>query len=306
VAESVHEEAGDARRASVVCGIDGSDLSLAAALVGARLAERLRLRVVLAHVVEAGADDEDAATRDESARALLERVTVPSGDLDVVRRALTGDPAERLAGLALEEEGVVVVVASRARQAGAAATLGSVSFELARTAPRPVVVVSSAAAAALTLGGADVRAVAVCGVDGSGEADHAVDVAAALLAPSGFELVCAHAFEASVAAPAFPAPGMTPPIGQEDLDKTGRVGASRIVESAAARVGAHGEARTRVEEGEPHAALDRAAQEEAAELIVVGSRGRGALASALMGSTSSRLSATARRPVMVVSPVASV
>jgi nucleotide-binding universal stress UspA family protein len=46
--------------------------------------------------------------------------------------------------------------------------------------------------------------------------------------------------------------------------------------------------------------LDEAAEAHAASVIVVGSRGRGGLASALLGSVSAGLARNARRPVLVV------
>jgi len=59
-------------------------------------------------------------------------------------------------------------------------------------------------------------------------------------------------------------------------------------------------AEERIEVGEVCDRLDRTAVEEDARLIVIGARGLGALAGAVLGSVSARLAACASRPIMVV------
>lgn len=59
-------------------------------------------------------------------------------------------------------------------------------------------------------------------------------------------------------------------------------------------------AEIRIELGDAASVLDRSAADERAALIVVGTHGRGRLASALVGSTSARLAALGSRPVVVV------
>ena len=61
----------------------------------------------------------------------------------------------------------------------------------------------------------------------------------------------------------------------------------------------------RVVTGYPAERLADLADEEGAELIVVGSRGRGAFKAAFLGSVSSSLIGVARCPVLVVPPGAS-
>jgi nucleotide-binding universal stress UspA family protein len=57
--------------------------------------------------------------------------------------------------------------------------------------------------------------------------------------------------------------------------------------------------------GDAASALNRSAVEEDAELLVVGTHGRGPLASVLLGSTAAQLAASASRPVAVVPKTAS-
>ncbi len=62
------------------------------------------------------------------------------------------------------------------------------------------------------------------------------------------------------------------------------------------------ETQERVERGSPATELARVAEEESARLVVVGSRGRGEIKSALLGSVSDSLERLAPCPVVVVRP----
>ena len=91
------------------------------------------------------------------------------------------------------------------------------------------------------------------------------------------------------------------PGAQAELAATARADAERTLERVAqdAKVGA---AQRRVAMGAPVEVLRRIAGEEAAALIVVGSRGQGHLRAAVLGSVSAGLSRSAPCPVVVVSP----
>jgi nucleotide-binding universal stress UspA family protein len=143
---------------SIVCGVDGSADSEAALAVAAGMAERLGVRLVLAHVVEyvhspyaaAGALGTGAVARAtltaplEQVRAgerLLEEVADQAALELAERRVVSGLAAEGLADLADEEGAELVVVGSRGRGAFKAAFLGSVSTSLIGVARCPVLVV---------------------------------------------------------------------------------------------------------------------------------------------------------------------
>jgi len=61
---------------------------------------------------------------------------------------------------------------------------------------------------------------------------------------------------------------------------------------------------TVIENGDPAGRIEAVAERDRADLIVVGSRGRGPLRAALLGSTSRTLAARACRPVVIVGPAA--
>jgi GMP synthase-like glutamine amidotransferase/nucleotide-binding universal stress UspA family protein len=143
--------------ASIVCGVDGSVESEAALHVAARLADRLELGLVVAHVAEpahvpyaaaapfggiAGRSAlmEEVESQEEAAERLLEQVVVAAG-VDAERRTALGDPAERLAEIADEVDAELIVVGSRGRGAFKSAFLGSVSNALVGVARCPVLIV---------------------------------------------------------------------------------------------------------------------------------------------------------------------
>lgn len=135
----------------------------------------------------------------------------------------------------------------------------------------------------------------VCGVDDSTEARFALEAANALATRLDARLVVVHV------APDPAVPGVSAAAGG-----VGRVRAAEeedarvLVEQRLAEVGiANGE--IRVEFG--HSAgvsLVDAAKDEKAGLIVVGARGRGRLAAAVLGSVSTDVVANAPCPVLVV------
>jgi nucleotide-binding universal stress UspA family protein len=293
---------------SIVCGVDGSDESLTAAAVAARLCERLGTTLLLAHAYEASTtfpygDDAQLARHRRRVNAemlrLFERIERDFSQLEVEGRVLDGAPPDELAALAAEEDAALLVVGSRGRGAVRAGLVGSVSSAVARTSDHPVVIVPPDAAPEHDLEARE-SSVIVCGLDRSEEAKSAARVAAKLAAALRLELVLLHAYASGPSGAAVPAPGAAPPISYEDVETRQRERGRRLLEQVARDVDQESPVRIRIEADDPAWALDRCAEAENAELIVVGTHGRGVVASVLLGSTSARLAASASRPVVVV------
>jgi len=143
----------------------------------------------------------------------------------------------------------------------------------------------------------------VCGVDGSVDSQAALAVAARMADRLGTRLVLANAVEyvhspyATVGA--FGAAAAQAPL-TATLGEQVRAG-ERLLETMAEQAGLEHVER-RVVTGFAAERLAELADEEDAELIVVGSRGRGAFKAAFLGSVSTSLIGVARCPVLVVPP----
>jgi universal stress protein E len=143
----------------------------------------------------------------------------------------------------------------------------------------------------------------ICGLDGSTDSQRALEVAARLAKRLGSRLVLAHVAEVAYVpyAAAYPLGGAGGPTAvANEIDAEEEVG-ERLLEQAADAAGL-GDAERRVEVGVAAERLADLADEEDAELIVVGSRGRGAFRAAFLGSVSNSLVGVARCPVLIVPP----
>jgi nucleotide-binding universal stress UspA family protein len=138
----------------------------------------------------------------------------------------------------------------------------------------------------------------VCGVDGSPESQAALRYATELADQLGARLVLAHVVEPTLAA-VGPNTGPMPPsfAARSEREAEGQ----RLLDEVA-EAGGIDHAEQHVVTGIPAERLADLADDEGAQLIVVGSRGRGPLRSALLGSVSTSLVGLARCPVLVVPP----
>jgi nucleotide-binding universal stress UspA family protein len=139
----------------------------------------------------------------------------------------------------------------------------------------------------------------VCGVDGSSDARAALHVAAHLSGQLGLRLVIAHVVQLTMSRGlvAGRMPLMTAPSEAEMREGKELLERIMLAEKL-------GDADLRVAYGFPAECLADLADEEEAELIIVGSRGRGAFKAAFLGSVSNGLIGFARCPVLVVPPAA--
>jgi nucleotide-binding universal stress UspA family protein len=126
------------------------------------------------------------------------------------------------------------------------------------------------------------RQTVVSGVDRSDAAEAVTDTASRLASAMDRRLLVVHVVE-------------------EPVEE-----AEELLESVRARLPSGDDADVRLVEGSPAERLVEVADDEDAELLVVGSRGRGALSSAVLGGVSRRLARDARCPVVVVPPATSI
>lgn len=143
----------------------------------------------------------------------------------------------------------------------------------------------------------------VCGVDGSADSRAAVEVASQLASRIGTRLVLAHVAEVAhipyAAAAPFGGLAGSRAVTEEIDSETEE--AERLLEQVALDADVL-DAKRRVAIGFPAEGLAELADEENAELIVVGSRGRGAFKAAFLGSVSNSLVGVAGCPVLIVPP----
>jgi nucleotide-binding universal stress UspA family protein len=255
-------------RHSIVTGVDGSEESRVAAVVAADLAQELDLQLVIVHA----ADDPPTfpygdlrlkeLQRRRDGQAVQRLLDSIAGSLSVVpkTRIVYEDPVDALNLVAADEQAELLVVGSRGRSGVVAALSGSVSTRLASESVVPVLVVSPRAGARFVAGSRTAGPV-VSGIDGSLASTRAHRLAAGLAKRMGRTLL-------PIYAPTRPTDDMPSPL--------------------------------LVDVGDPAEVLRSRALDADARLIVVGSRGRGPLRGALLGSVSASLAASAPAPVLVV------
>jgi nucleotide-binding universal stress UspA family protein len=121
---------------SIICGVDDSESAKGAARVARGLSRKLGLGLVFVRVVEGGAPKKEIGALAER----LERLSGGATEVDCGAGWLVevGHPADRLVAAAAAENAAMIVVGSTGPRSS---LLGSVSAEVSRRAPCPVVVV---------------------------------------------------------------------------------------------------------------------------------------------------------------------
>ncbi|NUT54719.1 MAG: universal stress protein [Thermoleophilia bacterium] len=132
---------------SIICGIDDSESAKGAARVARELSARLGLRLVFVRVVEEGTHDGGLAAIAGRLHDLAEGA--PEVDAGAHWLVEVGHPADRLVAAAEEEDAVLMVVGSTGPRSS---LLGSISADVSRRAPCPVVVVAPGADSPLDRG----------------------------------------------------------------------------------------------------------------------------------------------------------
>jgi nucleotide-binding universal stress UspA family protein len=121
---------------SIICGIDDSESAKSAARVARALSSKLGRGLVFVRVVEDGAPKREISAVAER----LERISSDTTEVDCGAGWLVevGHPADRLVAAAAAENAAMIVVGSSGPRSS---LLGSISAEISRRAPCPVVVV---------------------------------------------------------------------------------------------------------------------------------------------------------------------
>lgn len=288
---------------TVTVGVDGSGCALRAVRWGAaevaRRGERLRLVSAFGWRPERRPDHpgfrldyrEMLRGRAEAqlvvARAAAE-AAVPGIEVDA--EAVEGSPYAVLADEARRAQ--LLALGSRGRGRLEGLLTGSVAVALAATAPCPVVVVRGAERAE----GEDARLPVVVGVDGTASGEDAIAFAFEAAATRAAELVAVHAWRAVTVPFGYDPLRDQPSIGDAEL----RALDERLAEHLGAWTQKHPEVPVRRVLAAGRAAPALLEQADQAQLVVVGSRGRGELTGLVLGSVGNVLVHRASCPVAVV------
>jgi nucleotide-binding universal stress UspA family protein len=299
---------------TVVCAVDHSPMAHSVVEAAAALAEGIDAQLLLAHCTEPRAVPLGRATPHpgfpgwapsdpalgEHAEYLLDRLETHGSPVATETILLRGDPATALCDLAETAEAELLVVGSRGLGAVGTALLGSVSAEVTRRAPCPVVVIPHAAAGDVERPLVDGSSV-VCAI--GTRADRRLGALAGFLASGlGLRLRVAHVLaplpDTGFALPGAPDVESDPPAGPRSPEAVALL--QEVLEDILAE---HPELDGRADwclrSGDAGTQLAELGASSHAAAIVVGTRGRGAMRSALTRSPAAKLARAATVPVVI-------
>jgi nucleotide-binding universal stress UspA family protein len=140
----------------------------------------------------------------------------------------------------------------------------------------------------------------VLALDGSVQSNHALDLVGGLPWPAGTEVRVVAVLERSPDLVSLPWPGSAV-VDTSRLEETARSEIEEMLRGAGSRLAVPGRVvEWELVRGSPAAAIVAEARDFGADLVVLGSRGHGRLASMLLGSVSSQVVDHAPCPVLVV------
>ncbi|UGT67817.1 universal stress protein [Nocardia gipuzkoensis] len=274
----------------IVVGVDGSSVALAALRWAALDAAHHHVPLHLVYAIgvlgdfgsgiELGRFDFDSYWQSvhdalDAARAAAVSVAAPIGQLDVSTELVDAPPIPVLRDRS--ETARLLVVGTHGLGAVSRGLLGSVSTALARHAACPVAVIPETAASS--------DGPVVVGVDGSPSSVHAVEVAFDQAAFRGAELITVHTWSGFLR---FSSPADMQEEGEELLSRSLAGYGERYPEVPVRRI---------VVEDRPAERLLEVGQN--AQLIVVGSHGRGGFAGMTLGSVGQAVLHAAEVPVII-------
>ncbi|MEZ0349693.1 universal stress protein [Mycobacterium ahvazicum] len=294
------------RHSGIVVGVDGSPASTTAVEWAAQDAEMRNVPLKLVHAIAPivpPTDDGPAVAavaeyeqlQDDQARQIIEQAlkvaeeaVSPGWVPNVTSETLKAPMVPALVRLSTDAE--LLVVGSRGQGAVARALLGSVSSGVVHHAHCPVVVMHDEAAATAR----SPQAPVVVGIDGSPTSELATAIAFDEASRRGVELVALHAWS-DMGPLGFPSIGWAPIEWRNIRDEEEEVLSERLSgwQARYPDVGVH----KIVVCDQPAPRLLEQAQQ--AQLVVVGSHGRGGFPGMLLGSVSTAVVNTARIPVII-------
>lgn len=288
------------RAPTILCAVDDSHRAPPVAQAGLWLARELGARMLLVHVFDplaiavpltkemrlAGTAPEDVADVErERVRDVLATTARPLAGTEHSAQLVEGQVVPALLRLTREHDAPLLITGRDVRTPLERMMDGSVSSDLAAAAPCPVVVVTENAVLAEP-------GPVVAAFDGSDDSLRAVRHAAVLA-----ERLCRSLVLVYVVAPGVGAP--------TDDDIEARLqDAARDCEqgSVDGLQGCIADVTLIVDHGDPVDQITSAARDCAAALLVIGTRGSGAVGDMLLGSVSAGVVCGAGRPVVLAGP----